>query len=237
MKTPSKHSRDVLVPATLLEFSLSALYPTAVQAQSPQPASKGVVAASSPQQPSQPAPTLAAKIDRQVSEVMPEDKCNFTPESQKIPGSDYQGVLTFAGRLKHVAVENDFIWSTVTGDKLAEGLFNDRSGPDNLKTKAEIIQFLKDSFALGHKAAATLTPENMLQGDLETDAHQHGDVQCSGGLQPLRTDGGVSEDEWNRAAGKPSEIRLVAKDRTVAIHLIEEESHKTRSQQLEVLKR
>ena len=33
----------------------------------------------------------------------------------------------------------------------------------NLKTKAEIIQFLKDSFALGHKAAATLTIENMLQ--------------------------------------------------------------------------
>jgi hypothetical protein len=32
-----------------------------------------------------------------------------------------------------------------------------------LKTKADIIQFLKDSFALGHKAAATLTPENMLQ--------------------------------------------------------------------------
>jgi hypothetical protein len=32
-----------------------------------------------------------------------------------------------------------------------------------LKTKADIIRFLKDSFALGHKAAATLTTENMLQ--------------------------------------------------------------------------
>jgi hypothetical protein len=30
-------------------------------------------------------------------------------------------------------------------------------------TKAEIIKFLKDSFALGHKAAATLTAENLLQ--------------------------------------------------------------------------
>jgi len=28
---------------------------------------------------------------------------------------------------------------------------------------SDIIKFLKDSFALGHKAAATLTPENMLQ--------------------------------------------------------------------------
>ncbi len=135
--------------------------------------SQNVAAASSPQQPSQPAPTLAANIDSQVSrveklivavaEAMPEDKFNFTPESLKIPGSDYAGVLTFAGQVKHVAAGNYFIWSAVTGDKLAEELFNDGRGPDNLKRKAEIIQFLKDSFALGHKAAATLTPENMLQ--------------------------------------------------------------------------
>jgi len=172
MKTPSKHSRVVLVPASLLAFFLSALCSTAAQAQDPQPASKRVAAASPPQQPAQPAPSLAANIDHQVSRIeklmievadaMPEDKFNFTPESLKIPGSDYKGVLTFAGEVKHVAAGNYFIWSTVTGDKLAEGLFNDGSGPDNLKTKAEIIQFLKDSFALGHKAAATLTPENML---------------------------------------------------------------------------
>jgi len=31
------------------------------------------------------------------------------------------------------------------------------------RSKADIIKFLKDSFALGHKAAATLTAENMLQ--------------------------------------------------------------------------
>ena len=134
----------------------------------------GRIAASPRQQPSQPAPTLAANIDHQISrvenrivdvaEAMPEDKFNFTPESLKIPGSDYKGVFTFAGQIKHVAAGNYFIWSTVTGDKPAEGLFNDGRGPDNLKTKAEIIQFLKDSFALGHKAAATLTPENMLQG-------------------------------------------------------------------------
>jgi hypothetical protein len=71
-------------------------------------------------------------------------------------------LATFAGKVKHVAAGNYFIWSTVTGDKLAEELFNDGRGPGNLKAKAEIIQFLKNSFALGHKAAATLTPQNML---------------------------------------------------------------------------
>ena len=137
------------------------------------PVSKSVAAASPLQQAAQPAPTLPASIDRQISrvetlivdvaEAMPEDKFNFTPESLKIPGSDYKGVFTFVGEVKHVAAGNYFIWSKITGDKLAEELFNDGRGPDNLKTKTEIIQFLKDSFALGHHATATLTSENMLQ--------------------------------------------------------------------------
>jgi hypothetical protein len=108
MKTPKTHSHIALIPASLLAFSLSALCPTSAQAQSQQSASKRVAAVNPPQQPSQPAPTLAANIDRQLSrvetlivdaaEAMPEDKFNFTPESLKIPGSEYKGVFTFAGR-------------------------------------------------------------------------------------------------------------------------------------------
>ena len=98
-------------------------------------------------------------VEKQVveaAEAMPEDKFNFSPESLNIPGSDYKGVRTFAVQVKHVAASNYFIWSPLTGDKLPEGL-KDGNGPENLKTKADIIKFLKDSFALGHKAAATLT--------------------------------------------------------------------------------
>jgi len=124
-----------------------------------------------PQAP-QPPPTVASALDREitnvekqileVAEAMPEDKFNFSPESLNIPGSDYKGVRTFAVQLKHVAASNYFIWSPITGDKLPEGL-KDGNGPVDMKTKADIINFLKASFALGHKAAATLTPENMLQ--------------------------------------------------------------------------
>jgi hypothetical protein len=63
--------------------------------------------------------------------------------------------------VKHVAASNYFLWSPLTADKLPEGL-KDGNGPENVKTKADILKFLKDSFALGHKAAATLTPQNML---------------------------------------------------------------------------
>jgi uncharacterized damage-inducible protein DinB len=128
--------------------------------------------ASVPQAQPSPPPTIASAVDSEISnierqiidvaEAMPEDKYNFSPESLNIPGSDFKGVRRFAVQVKHVAASNYFIWSHLTGDKLPEGL-KDGNGPENLKTKAEIIKFLQDSFALGHKAAATLTTENMLQ--------------------------------------------------------------------------
>jgi uncharacterized damage-inducible protein DinB len=111
-------------------------------------------------------------VDRQISNIekqivdaadaMPEDKFNFSPESLNIPGANYKGVRTFALQVKHVAASNYAIWSHLTGDKFPAD-FLGGNGPENLKTKADILKFLKDSFALGHKAAATLTTENMLQ--------------------------------------------------------------------------
>jgi uncharacterized damage-inducible protein DinB len=125
------------------------------------------------QQPSQqPSPTIASTMDREITivekevldaaEAMPKDKFNFAPASLNIPGADYKGVRTFAVQVKHVAASNYFLWSPLTGDKIPENI-KDGNGPENLKTKADIIQFLRDSFALAHKAAATLTTENMLQ--------------------------------------------------------------------------
>jgi len=137
------------------------------------PAAMSAAASTSgPQQSPQPAPAIASVVDGEIStvekqivdasEAMPEDKFNFTPEALNIPGSNYKGVRSFAVQVKHIAASNWFIWSPLTGDKLPEGL-KDGNGPANLQTKADIIKFLKDSFALGHKAAATLTAENMLQ--------------------------------------------------------------------------
>jgi len=120
----------------------------------------------------QPLPTIASSVDREISDVekeiveaaeaMPEDKFNFSPGSLNIPGADYKGVRTFAIEVKHVAASNYALWAPLTGEKIPEN-FQGGNGPENLETKADIIQFLKDSFTLGHKAAATLTTQNMLQ--------------------------------------------------------------------------
>ena len=124
------------------------------------------------QQPPPAPPTIASAVDREISgiekqmldvvEAMPEEKFNFSPESLNIPGADYKGVRTFALQARHVAASNYFLWSSVTGDKIPDD-YKGGNGPEAFKTKAEILKFLKDSFARGHKAAATLTAQNMLQ--------------------------------------------------------------------------
>ena len=123
-------------------------------------------------QQAQPPATLAAVLDREISyvekevteaaEAMPESKYDFSPESLNIPGSQYKGVRSFAVQVKHIAASNWFIWSPLTGEKVPETV-KDGNGPAELKTKADILNFLKESFALGHRAAATVTGENMLQ--------------------------------------------------------------------------
>jgi len=117
-------------------------------------------------------PSLASAVDREISavetqvleaaEAMPEEKFNFSPETLNIPGDDYKGVRSFAVQVKHIASSNYFIWSHLTGDPVPASI-KDGNGPAEVKSKADILKFLRDSFALGHKAAATLTPQNMLE--------------------------------------------------------------------------
>lgn len=124
------------------------------------------------QQSSQPAPTIASTVDGQVSayeklmvdaaEAMPDDKFDFNPASLNIPNSAYKDVRTFAQLIKHTGAANFRLWTNVSGDKMPDNI-KGSNGPDELKTKAEIIQFLKDSFAAGHRAAKSLTAENFLQ--------------------------------------------------------------------------
>lgn len=105
---------------------------------------------------------LFSNIEKNIvstAEAMPEDKFDFTPESLNLKGSEFKGVRTFAGQIKHLAADNFAIWSPITGDPLRADI-KDVNGPENIKTKAEIIQFLKESFILGHKAIATLTEKN-----------------------------------------------------------------------------
>ena len=97
----------------------------------------------------------------EVAEAMPENRFDFTPDSLNIPGSEFKSVRSFAGQIKHLATDNFFMWTAITGDNMPPGI-DDVNGPASLKTKAEILAYLKQSFAAGHKAIATLTTNNAM---------------------------------------------------------------------------
>ena len=97
-----------------------------------------------------------------LAENMPAEKFDFTPEGLNIPGSAYNGVRTFAGQVKHLATDNYDMWCAITGDPLPAGIKN-VNGPEELKSKPDIMKYLKGSFAEGHKAIAAMTTENALE--------------------------------------------------------------------------
>ena len=107
---------------------------------------------------------LFTKIESDIltaAEAMPEDKFNFTPESLKIEKSNFKGVRTFGGQILHLATDNIFMWSAITGDSIRADI-EDVNGPKTLKTKKEIIEYLKSSFIIGHKVISTLTNQNAM---------------------------------------------------------------------------
>lgn len=95
------------------------------------------------------------------AEAMPEDKFDFTPERLDIKNSNFKGVRTFAGQIMHLATDNILIWSAMTGDSV-RGDIQDVNGPKTIKTKKDIIEYLKSSFAIGRRAILTLTIQNAM---------------------------------------------------------------------------
>jgi uncharacterized damage-inducible protein DinB len=159
---PMKQLKFSLLLTAALSLAAASAY---AQAAKSSPAGRASVSPSTP-------PTIASAIDREISlvekevleaaEAMPEDKFDFSPEKLNVAGSDFKGVRTFGEQLKHVAASNYLIWSPITGEKPPDTV-NDGKGPDNMKAKADIIKYLKDSFAFGHKAVATLNDSNLVQ--------------------------------------------------------------------------
>src|SRR5204862_5084858 len=119
----------------------------------------------------QQSPPFSTAIERQFNkiesdivssaEAMPEDKFYFTPEDLQIKNSDFKGVRTFAGQIMHLATDNILIWSSITGDSVRADI-EDVNGPKNIKTKKDIIEYLKSSFKIGRKAISTLTNQNTM---------------------------------------------------------------------------
>jgi DinB superfamily len=110
--------------------------------------------------------TVAQVLDRSVTGVenefvpaadaMPDDKYSFVPTN-----GEFKGVRSFAQQVKHVAAVNYLVGAALLEEKPPVDIGGE-NGPDSVKTKADIVKFLKDSFAYVHKAVGTIDDGNLL---------------------------------------------------------------------------
>jgi len=91
-----------------------------------------------------------------AAEAMPEDKYSFAPTN-----GEFKGVRNFAQQVKHVAAVNYMIGAAIFQEKPPVDPAGE-SGPDSVKTKADVLKFLKDSFAYVHKAIDTVNQTNLV---------------------------------------------------------------------------
>ena len=80
-------------------------------------------------------------------EAMPDDKFDFVPTN-----GEFKTVRTFALQARHVATTNFWIYAALAGQKNPVDLGKDENGADTLKSKADIVKYLKDSYEFAHKA-------------------------------------------------------------------------------------
>src|SRR5262249_40102475 len=97
------------------------------------------------------------KLEKQlvdVAEAMPADKYPFAPTN-----GEFKGVRTFGQQLKHAAAANYILAASALGEPTPADA-GDEMGPDSVRTKPEIVAYLKGSFAALHKAAAAIDEQN-----------------------------------------------------------------------------
>ena len=86
-----------------------------------------------------------------VAEAMPAEKYGFVPSV-----GAFHGVRTFGEQLKHIAAGNYLLGAGILGEKPPRDAGTEERGATSVRTKPEIITYLKDSFAYMHRAAAAI---------------------------------------------------------------------------------
>ena len=123
------------------------------QAGTTEKAKAKVADSSTAQPPSEVYGGLLKRLSEEVvgaAEAMPADKYDFAPTAGK-----FDGVRTFGAQVQHLAEANYFFFSG----------FGLSGAPDDaklkaLKSKDDLVQALKDSFAFAQKGIDTMTPQN-----------------------------------------------------------------------------
>jgi uncharacterized damage-inducible protein DinB len=92
-----------------------------------------------------------------AADAMPAEKYSYAPTA-----GEFTGVRTFAQQIKHLAANNYrmaayILNQTPTPEQESE------AGPETVQSKAQIMDYVKRSFAALHRAVAVINERNMLR--------------------------------------------------------------------------
>jgi hypothetical protein len=91
----------------------------------------------------------------EMAEVMPAEKFSFVPA-----GEGFQGVRSFAEQLRHIAVDNYLLGAGMLGEKPPVDTGKGEDGPESVRTKPDVIDYVTGSFAYMRRAVHAIDDDN-----------------------------------------------------------------------------
>jgi len=99
--------------------------------------------------------TLAEKVIVSAADAMPADKYGFAPTD-----GEFKGVRTFGQQVKHLSAANHILAAAALGEEPPADA-GDEAGPETVRTKDEILNYLNGSFAHLSKAIDAIGQPNV----------------------------------------------------------------------------
>lgn len=97
---------------------------------------------------------LAEKVIESAADAMPADKYGFAPTD-----GEFKGVRTFGQMVKHLSATNYILAAAALGEEPPTDA-GDELGPETVRTKTEILNYLSGSFAHLDKAIDAIGQKN-----------------------------------------------------------------------------
>jgi uncharacterized damage-inducible protein DinB len=102
--------------------------------------------------------SLSKLVEKEIIsavEAMPADKFGFVPTD-----GEFKGVRTFGQMVKHFSATNHILAAAALGEEPPADA-GDELGPENVRTKAEILTYLRSSFVHLDKATEAIGQTNI----------------------------------------------------------------------------
>ena len=92
----------------------------------------------------------AEKVVTSLATAMPANKYDFAPTN-----GSFTGVRTFGQQVRHLATVMYLVSAAALNQKPPVDTGADDNGPDSVRTKEQVLAYLKGAFAFAHKSIAT----------------------------------------------------------------------------------